>query len=126
MKSIADEGQLMAIERILDGDLRGRVRDLLATEDILFEAARDLLKDRIKGVIQAKIEEDPDLKSELEDTIRYYYTTRIRTVYAELKAARAATRLGIRLLPDDLQEDVSHALIELFEREIGTLLERAL
>lgn len=115
----------MAIERILDGDLRGRVRDLLATEDILFEAARDLLKDRIKGVIQAKIEEDPDLKSELEDTIRYYYTTRIR-VYAELKAARAATRLGIRLLPDDLQEDVSHALIELFEREIGTLLERAL
>ncbi len=116
----------MAIERILDGDLRGRVRDLLATEDILFEAARDLLKDRIKGVIQAKIEEDPDLKSELEDTIRYYYTTRIRTVYAELKAARAATRLGIRLLPDDLQEDVSHALIELFEREIGTLLERAL
>ena len=78
----------MAIERILDGDLRGRVRDLLATEDILFEAARDLLKDRIKGVIQAKIEEDPDLKSELEDTIRYYYTTRIRTVYAELKVAR--------------------------------------
>ena len=115
----------MAIERILDGDLRGRVRDLLATEDILFEAARDLLKDRIKGVIQAKIEEDPDLKSELEDTIRYYYTTRIRTVYAELKTDAPPPVWASGSFPTTSRR-TSPTLIELFEREIGTLLERAL
>ena len=116
----------MAIERILDGDLRGRVRDLLATEDILFEAARDLLKDRIKGVIQAKIEEDPDLKSELEDTIRYYYTTRIRTVYAELKGTAAPPPAWASGSFPTTSRRTSPTLIELFEREIGTLLERAL
>jgi hypothetical protein len=49
-----------------------------------------------------------------------------RSVYAELKATRAATRLGLRLLPDELQGEVGEALIGLFEKELGTLLDKAL
>ena len=47
-------------------------------------------------------------------------------MYAELKATRAATRLGLRLLPDELQGEVGEALIGLFEKELGTLLDKAL
>jgi len=43
-----------------------------------------------------------------------------------LKATRAATRLGLRLLPDELQGEVGEALIGLFEKELGTLLDKAL
>ena len=42
------------------------------------------------------------------------------------KATRAATRLGLRLLPDELQGEVGEALIGLFEKELGTLLDKAL
>ena len=51
---------------------------------------------------------------------------RRRSVYAELKATRAATRLGLRLLPDELQGEVGEALVGLFEKELGTLLDKAL
>ena len=44
----------------------------------------------------------------------------------ELKATRAATRLGLRLLPDELQGEVGEALVTLFEKELGALLEKAL
>ena len=47
-------------------------------------------------------------------------------MYAELKASRAAARLGLRILPDDLQGEVGEALVGLFERELGNLLEKAL
>ena len=42
------------------------------------------------------------------------------------KATRAATRLGLRLLPDDLQGEVGDAIVSLFEKELGALLEKAL
>ena len=42
------------------------------------------------------------------------------------KQPRAATRLGLRLLPDELQGEVGEALIGLFEKELGTLLDKAL
>ena len=41
-------------------------------------------------------------------------------------STRAATRLGLRLLPDELQGEVGEALIGLFEKELGTLLDKAL
>ena len=50
----------------------------------------------------------------------------MRSVYAELKASRAAARLGLRLLPEEMHGEVGDALIGLFEKEIGTLLEKAL
>ena len=46
--------------------------------------------------------------------------------YAELKASRAAARLGLRILPDELQGEVGEALVGLFEKELGNLLEKAL
>lgn len=116
----------MAIDRLLTGDVREQLREMINTEDLLLEALRELVKDELKGYIREKIEADEDLKDELKEAISYYFISKARSVYAELKAARAAARLGIRILPDELQDDVGEALVGLFERELGNLLERAL
>ena len=102
----------MAIERLLTGSIRDQVKDLMSTEDLVIEAFRDLVKD--------------ELKAEVKEAVSYYFHTKARTIYAELKATRAATRLGLRLLPDDLQSEVGEAVVSLFEKELGTLLEKAL
>lgn len=119
-------GYIMAIERLLTGSIRDQVQDLMSTEDLVIEAFRDLVKDELKAHIRQKVDEDPDLKAEIKEAVAYYFHTKARTVYAELKATRAATRLGLRLLPDDLQGEVGEAVVSLFEKELGALLEKAL
>ena len=116
----------MAIERLLTGSIRDKVQDLMSTEDLVIDAFRDLVKDELKSHIRSKVEEDPELKQEIKEAVAYYFHTKARTIYAELKATRAATRLGLRLLPDDLQGEVGEAIVSLFEKELGALLEKAL
>ena len=93
----------MAIERLLTGSIRDQVQELMSTEDLVIDAFRDLVKDELKSHIRSKVDQDPELKEEIKEAVAYYFHTKARTVYAELKATRAATRLGLRLLPDDLQ-----------------------
>ncbi|RJU93084.1 MAG: hypothetical protein DWC01_00580 [Candidatus Poseidoniales archaeon] len=119
-------GFTMAIERLLTGSIQTQLQDLLSTEDLVIEAFRDLVKDELKSHIRSKVEEDPELKAEIKEAVGYYFQSKARSIYAELKATRAATRLGLRLLPDDLQGEVGEALVTLFEKELGDLLEKAL
>ena len=116
----------MAIERLLTGNLGSQVKELMATEDIMLEAVRDLVKDEIKTYIREKVDADQELKDELKEAISYYFNAKARSVYAKLKASRAAARLGLRILPDELQGEVGEALVGLFEKELGNLLEKAL
>ena len=116
----------MAIDKLLTGSLGSQVKELMATEDIMIEAVRDLVKDEIKTYIRDKVETDQELKAELKDAISYYFNAKARSVYAELKASRAAAKLGLRVLPEDLQGEVGEALVGLFEKELGDLLEKAL
>ena len=117
---------VMAIERLLTGSIKDQIKDLMSTEDLVIEAFRDIVKDELKTHIRNKVEADPDLKAEIKEAVSYYFQSKARSIYAELKATRAATRLGLRLLPDDLQGEVGEALVSLFEKELGNLLEKAL
>ena len=128
-RRIEDEralGQPMAIERLLTGSIQTQLNDLLSTEDLVIEAFRDLVKDELKAHVRAKVDADPELKAEIKEAVAYYFHSKARSIYAELKATRAATRLGLRLLPDDIQGEVGNALVTLFEKELGDLLEKAL
>ena len=116
----------MAIERLLTGGIRDQIQDLMATEDLVLETFRDLVKDELKAHIRNVIDDDPELKAEIKEAVGYYFQAKARSVYAELKASRAATRLGLRMLPDELQGEIGTALVGVFETELGTLLERAL
>ena len=116
----------MAIERLLTGSIQTQLHDLLSTEDLVIEAFREFVKDELKANIRTKVDSDPELKAEIKEAVAYYFHSKARSIYAELKATRAATRLGLRLLPDDIQGEVGNALVTLFEKELGDLLEKAL
>ncbi len=116
----------MAIERLIAGSVRDQIRELIATEDLLIESLRDLVKDEMKSHIKTTIDADEELKSELQEVMRYYFDAKARSLFAEVRASRAAARLGLAILPEDVRDDLGEALVGLFERELSSVLDRAL
>ena len=119
-------GLTMAIERLLTGSIREHVSEFIQTEDLVLDSFKDLVKDELKTYIRAKIDEDEELKAEIKDAVKYYFNAKARSLYAELKASHAAAKLGMSLLPDEIRDEASGALVSLFERELGEVLERVI
>jgi hypothetical protein len=119
-------GHTMAIEKLLTGSIRDHVSEFIQTEDLVLETMRDMIKDELKTYIRGRIDDDAELKAEIKEAVKYYFNAKARSLYAELKASHVAARLGLSLLPDDLREEASGALVSLFERELGEVLERVI
>ena len=112
----------MAIERLLTGNIGSQVKELMATEDIVIEAVRDLVKDEIK----ASFEKSMRMKNKrrIKGCYFYYFNAKARSVYAELKASRAAADWDcVRQMTYRVK---LAKLGGLFEKELGNLLEKAL
>ena len=109
----------------IDGQYQRPNQRFDVNRGLVIEAFRDLVKDELKAHIRNKVEDDPELKAEIKEAVSYYFQSKARSIYAELKATRAATRLGLRLLPDDLQGEVGEALVSLFEKELEDTLRKS-
>ena len=75
----------MAIERLLTGSIKDQIKELMSTEDLVIEAFRDLVKDELKTHIKNKVDSDPDLKEEIKEAVAYYFHSKARSIYAELR-----------------------------------------
>ena len=71
-----------------------------------------------------KVDADEELKEELKGNLLLFQRKFVRYML-EQKFSHAAARLGLRILPDELQGEVGEALVVVRERT-GNLLEKAL
>lgn len=126
-KLIYDDGDFMSeSEDSLTQILKGAVTDIMPQKDLVIEAVHDLVRDEIKKYIRTKLDEDPELKKEIKDAINEYLSAKIREVNAALKLAKSGAKLGLNLIPDHLRQEVSRDIVNLFEKEMGEMLERGL
>ncbi len=106
--------------------LGAHVPDVLGDEEFLIEALRDVLKDEVKRSMRQELEANPELKEELVESVREYFVARVRQNYATLKLAKASAKLGVDLMPDDLRDDLGNEFVGLIEKEVTSLLDKAL
>ncbi len=122
-----DDGDFMSeSEDSLTQILKGAVTDIMPQKDLVIEAVHDLVRDEIKKYIRTKLDEDPELKKEIKDAINEYLSAKVREVNAALKLAKSGAKLGLNLIPDHLRQEVSRDIVNLFEKEMGEMLERGL
>ncbi len=95
------------------------------TEGIVMDAVRDLVKDEIKGYLKMKIEEDPALKDELKDAVELFMEAKIRETFAALKLAKAGTKLGLTVVPEQMLDDITKEFSKVFEKELFAILEKS-
>jgi hypothetical protein len=106
--------------------LKGAITDIMPQKDLVIEAVHELVRDEIKRYIRSKLDEDPALKKEIKDAINEYLSAKIREVNAALKLAKSGAKLGLNLIPEHLRQEVSKDIVNLFEKEMGEILERGL
>lgn len=95
---------------------------VLGDEDLLLEVARDLIKDEIKKKVMKTLEENPELKADLKTALEEYYVARVRQTLAAVKIAKTSVHLGLRVVPEELQDDVHREL----EKEITRIIDDTL
>lgn len=106
-------------DKLVSGHFKEALPDVLGGEDLVIEAARDMIKDEIKAHIKKKLQENPKLRQELKDAIGMYFEAKIKEAYASVKLAKAGAMLGLKLVPDNIKDELSKEI----EFELTKILE---
>lgn len=113
------------IETLMQSLAKGDVSGIFPTEGVILDSVRELVRDEIKRYIQAKLEENQELKDEIKDAVKEYIEAKAKEVHATLKLAKAGAKLGLSLIPEDMQKEMSKEFISLFEKELGEIIAKA-
>lgn len=96
------------------------------TEDLVIDAARELIKDEIKNYIKVKLDENPDLKKELKESVGLLLEARTKEAIALMRIAKTSFKLGLNLIPDHLRKQFIQEITGIFEKEVQSILEKTL
>ena len=96
----------------------------LKVEDLVVEAARDLIKDEIKRHIRRKLDEDTELRENLREAIAELMEAKIRETYAMVKMGKSGVDLAIALVPAELRQKMDRDIAELLEREVSQMVSK--
>jgi len=102
------------------------VTEAIDAENIVMEAARDLIKDEIKRVIRIRLEENPKLRDEIKESISLYLEAKARQTFALVKLTKCGAKLGMELIPPSLKAEISKELMSIFEKEFAAMMEKGL
>ena len=102
--------------------LSSSIHEVLGSEDIIMEVARDLIKDELKGRVRKVLDEDPELKEEFMRGIEMYYKSKIDEAVSALLIAKASAHLGIKMAPkevkEELQKEFENVIVKVIDRTI--------
>ncbi len=94
------------------------------TEDLLIEAIKDLVREEMKDHIRETLDGNPYLKAELKEAVRELMEAKAKEAVALIKVAKATAKVGVEMLPPNIREDLTRDLVQVFEKQITSLLER--
>jgi adenosyl cobinamide kinase/adenosyl cobinamide phosphate guanylyltransferase len=96
----------------------------IQTEDLLVEAMRDLVKDEIKKYIRAKLDDNPEIKRQMNEAVRELMDAKAREYYALARLAKNGVELGMEMMPPEMRERLSRDIASLIEKEMNHVFEK--
>jgi len=105
--------------------LRGGMGKLI-DEELLLECLRDMVKDEIKGYLNKKLDENPEIREELREAMTVYLEAKLKEIYAVMKIAKCGAKLGAVIIPPEMKRKVSQEVAALLEKELSDLVEKTL
>ncbi len=99
-------------------------RSMLSSETILLDAIQDLVRDEVKREIREKLDANPEIKKEMRAAVKDLMEAKIHEAYALLKIGKAGAKLGIEMVPPELRKEIGTAIVSVFEKEMGRMLDQ--
>jgi hypothetical protein len=101
-------------------------RDLLRPEQLVREATRDIVKEEIRQHLERTLKDDPDLAHDLRESVRALLEARALEYAALLRVGACTARLGLAAVPPNVRSALTREVIEMFQKELGQIVERNL
>lgn len=117
---------MVDLNEMVPSMLQGSITDFIKGEELLTNAAQSLLEDEMKKHIRKVLDANPEIKRELKKAMEEYLEARMKQLAAQVKIMGLTAKLGVLMIPDHVRKEFSEEMLSLFEKDLATILDKAL
>lgn len=113
----------------MPGDIEKKLGNFISSlpsEELYFEALRDILKDIVKEYIKKKISEDKELRKEIVNVLKEFIEAKVKEYDSMARMTRISAKLGYSLAPESLKEEALSNFMRVFQKEIEEIIKKTL
>lgn len=96
----------------------------MPSEELYFEAVRDLMKDIIKEYIRKKINEDEELKKGIVEVLEEFIEARLKEYDSMAKMAKITAKIGVLTTPKNIKDEAVSDFMNVFKKELEEIIRR--
>lgn len=111
------------VEKSIDKKLSEFMRTL-PSEELYFEAVREIVKDIIKEYIRHHINKRPELKDALADALKEFIEAKIKEYDSMAKMAKVTASIGISATPKSIKDEALKDFLDVFQKEIEDIIKK--
>jgi|ECHhosMinimDraft_1075155.scaffolds.fasta_scaffold21986_1 hypothetical protein len=113
----------------MEGDKRNIIDDIkkvTISEDLIYDAIRDIYKEEIKSIIMEKVNKDPRMKKEFRESLEEFVRAKLIEGTAIAKMTKILVEVAVVSLPQEMKEELVNSIIKAVGPEIDELLKKTL
>lgn len=111
----------------MDDQVEKYVKNFLRTmpsEDLYFEAIRDVVKDLIKEYIKKKINDNEEIKNEIVSVLELYLESKLKEYDSMARMTKVTAELGLLSTPASIKDEAINELLKTFKKEIEEIIKK--
>ena len=117
--------QLIEVNDRIDQNIKNFMKTL-PSEDIYFEAVREIIKDILKEYIKKRINDDPELKAGIADVLKEFIAAKLKEYDSMARMARITAKIGVKIAPDSIKDEAMDDFVNVFQKEIEEIIKKTL
>lgn len=111
----------------MPSDVEKYLKDILRTmpsEELYFEAIREIMKDLIKEYIRKRINQNQELKNEIAQVLQDFMESKIKEYDSMARMAKVTAKIGLMTTPENIKDQAVNDFTNMFRKEIEEIIKR--
>lgn len=111
----------------MPSDVEKYLKDILRTmpsEELYFEAIREIMKDLIKEYIRKRINQNQELKNEIAQVLQDFMESKIKEYDSMARMAKVTAKIGLMTTPENIKDQAVSDFTNMFRKEIEEIIKR--
>lgn len=98
----------------------------MPSEDLYFEALRDIMKELVKEYLRKKINEDAELKNSIAEVLQEFMEGKLKEYDSMAKMAKLTAKIGVLTTPQSIRDEAIGDFMGVFRKEIEEIIKKTL